>query len=73
MHCELSVFRMLFHSKIQSYSRAHKQNAKPESKKQEVISIIKCYKDFHLSDKFLLPSVYSRNRPNRKEGTSQRK
>ena len=58
MDCELSIFRMFFHGKIQSYSRAHKQNTKPESNRQEVISTIDCYKDFHLYDKFLLFSAY---------------
>ena len=37
---------------IQSYSRAYKQNTKPESNRQEVIGTIDCYKDFHLYDKF---------------------
>ena len=59
MHCKLSIFRMFFHGKIQTYSRAHKQNIKPESNKQEVISTIECWKDFHLYDKFLLSSAYS--------------
>ena len=56
MHCELSIFRIFFHGKIKSYSRARKQNIKPESNKQGVISTIICYKDFHLYDKFLLSS-----------------
>ena len=64
---------MLFHSELQSYGRAHKQNTKQESKREEVISIIECYKDFRLYDKFLRFSAYSRVRPNRKEDTSQTK
>ena len=39
------------------YSRAYKQNRKPESNRQEVISTIACYKDFHLSDKFYFPQL----------------
>ena len=73
MHYKLSTFRMFFHDKIQSYNTAHKQNTKPESNRQEVISTIKCYKDFHLYNKYLLSSPYSRAQPNRKEGTSQMK
>ena len=30
MHCELSLFGMLFHGVSQNYSRVHKQNTKPE-------------------------------------------
>ena len=60
MHCELSIFRMLFHGKLQSYSTAHKQNTKPESNRQEVRTIIECYKDFLLYDKFFFFSAYSR-------------
>ena len=48
---------MLFHGELQSYSRAQKQNTKPESKRQVVIRIIEWYKDFHLYDKFLLSSA----------------
>ena len=59
MHYKLSIFRMFFHGKIQSYSTAHKQNTKPESNMREVMSTIKCYKDFHLYNKFLLSSAYS--------------
>ena len=59
MHCELSIFRMFFLNKIQSYSRAHKQNTTSESNRQEVISTIEKYKDFHLYDKFILYSAYS--------------
>ena len=57
MHCELSIFRMFFHRKIQSCSRAYKQNTKPESNRQEVIRTIECYKDFHLYDKFYFPQL----------------
>ena len=59
MHCELYIFRILFHCKIQSYSRAHNQKTKPKSNRQELISTIECYKDFHLCEKFLLSSAYS--------------
>ena len=72
MHCEFPIFRMIFHGKIQSYSRAYRQNTKPESNRQQVISTIPCYEDFHLHDKFLLSSAYSRGRPNRKEGLAKR-
>ena len=57
MHCEVSIFRMFFHRKIQSYSRAYKQNTKSESNRQEVISTIEYYKDFHLYDKFYFPQL----------------
>ena len=67
MRCELSFFGMLFHGELQNYSRAHNQNTKLETKRQEVVSIIECYKDFHLYDKFLLFSTYSRIRLNRKK------
>ena len=70
MCCELSIFRMLSIGELQRYSRAHKKNTNPESNRLEVISINDCYKDLHLYDKFLLPSVYSRVRPNRNEYTS---
>ena len=55
---------------VVSYRSPEIQNTKPESKRQEVISIIECYKDFHLYDKFLLSSAYSRVLSNRKEDTS---
>ena len=48
---------MFFHGKIQSYSTAYKQNSKPESNRQEVISTIECYKDFHRCDKFYFPQL----------------
>ena len=63
MRCKLSIFEMLFQRELKSYNRAHKQKTKSESKRQDVASIIK---DFHLTDKFLLSSAYSRVRTNRK-------
>ena len=57
MHCELCIFRMFFHGKIKSCSRAYKQNTKPESNRQEVIRTIECYKDLHLYDKFYFPQL----------------
>ena len=63
---------MFFHGKIQSYSRAHKQNTKPESIRQEVIKTIECYKDFHLYDKFLLSSAYSGADPIAKKALAKR-
>ena len=66
------MFGMLFHGELQSYSSTkYKQNTKPESKWQEVIGIIECYKGFHLYGKFLTSSPYSRVRPNREEDTTQ--
>ena len=56
----VTYIRNAFHSELQSYCRAFKQNSKPENKWQKVISITECYKDFHLYDKFLFSSVYSR-------------
>ena len=53
MRFKLSIFGMLFHGALQSYSRTHKQNTKPESKWQEVISIFKCYKDFQHLEQIL--------------------
>ena len=72
MHCELSIFRMFFQGKIQSYSRAHKQNKKPESNRQEAISTIECYKDFHLYDKFFFFSAYSGADPTAKKALTKR-
>ena len=72
MHCELSMFRMFFHGKIQSYCRAHKQNTKPERNKQEVIGTTGCYKDFYLYGKFLLSSAYSRADPIAKKALAKR-
>ena len=63
MHCKLSIFRMFFHGKIQSYSRAYKQNTKPESNRQDVISTIECYKDFHLYDRFYFPQLIQKPDP----------
>ena len=63
---KLSILGMLFHWELQSYSREHKQNAKPERNRQEAIGIIKCCKDFHLHEKFLISSAYSSFRTNRK-------
>ena len=63
---------MFFHGKIQSYSRARKQNTKPESIRQEVIKTIECYKDFHLYDKFLLSSAYSGADPIAKKAPAKR-
>ena len=48
MRCELSIFGMLFHGELQSYSRAHKQNTTQKGKSQKVINIIECYKEFQL-------------------------
>ena len=72
MHCELSIFRMFFHGKIQSYNRAYKQNRKPESNRQEVISTIACYKDFHLSDKFYFPQLIQEPNPIAKKALAKR-
>ena len=58
---------MLFHGKLQNYSRAQKQNTKSESKWQEVRSTLKSYKNFHLYDKFLFSSTYSRVRRKKKK------
>ena len=63
MHCELSIFRMFSHGKIQSYNRAYKQNTKRESNRLEVISNIECYKDFHLYDKFYFPQLIQEPNP----------
>ena len=63
MHCELSIFRMFSHDKIQSYNRAYKQNTKRESNRLEVISNIECYKDFHLYDKFYFPQLIQEPNP----------
>ena len=57
MQCKLSIFRIFLHGKIKSYSRAYKQNTKPESNRQEGISNIECYRDFHLYDKFYFPQL----------------
>ena len=72
MRYKLSFFRMFFHGKLQSCSRAYKQNTKPESKRQKVISITECYKDCHLYDKFLLSSAYSTVQPNRNKSNDKR-
>ena len=72
MHCELSIFRMFFHGKIQSYRRAYKQNTKQESKRQEVISTIECYKDFHLYDKFYFPQLIQEPDPIPKKPLTKR-
>ena len=72
MHCELSIFRMFFHGKIQSYSRACKQNTKPGSNRQEVISTIECYKDFHLYDKFYFPQLIQEPDPIAKKALAKR-
>ena len=72
MHSGLSIFRMFFHGKIQSYGRAHKQNTKPESNRQEVIRTIECYKDSYLYDKFLLFSAYSGADPIAKKALAKR-
>ena len=72
MHCELSIFRMFFHGKIQSYSRAYKQNRKQESKRQEVIITIACYNDFHLSDKFYFPQLIQEPNPIAKTALAKR-
>ena len=58
---------MLFHGKLQNYSRAQKQNTKSESKWQEVRSTLKSYKNFHLYGKFLFSSTYSRVRRKKKK------
>ena len=63
MHCELSIFRMFSHGKIQSYNRAYKQNTKRESNRLEVISNIECYNDFHLYDKFYFPQLIQEPNP----------
>lgn len=48
---------MLFQRELKSYNRAHKQKTKPESKRQDVVSIIK---DFHLTpNSYLLCKVIS--------------
>ena len=72
MHCELSIFRMFFHGKIQSYVRAYKQNTKPESNRQEVISTIECYKEFHLYDKFYFPQLIREPDPIEKKALTKR-
>ena len=72
MHCELSIFRRFLHGKIQSYRRAYKQNTKPESNKQEVISTIKCYKDFHLYDKFYFLQLIQETDPIMKKALAKR-
>ena len=63
IHCELSIFRMFFHGYMffHSYSRAYKQNTKPESNRQKVINTIECCKDFHLMTNFTFLSL-SRSR-----------
>ena len=72
MHCEFSVYRMIFHSKIQSCSRAYKQNAKPETNRQYVISTIPYYKDFHLYDKFYFPQLIQESDPIAKKALAKR-
>ena len=72
MQCKLSIIRMFLHGKIQSYSRAYKQNTKPESNKQEVISTIKCYKDFHLYDKFYFHQLIQEPDPIAKKALAKR-
>ena len=71
-HCKLSIFRMFFHCKIRSYSRAYKQNTKPESNRQEVIHTIECYKDFHLYDKFHCPQLIQELDPTAKKALAKR-
>ena len=59
---------MVFHGDLQIYSRGHKENTKPESKRkerQEVIAIMEYCKDYYLYEILV--------RPNRKENTSQTK
>ena len=65
--------RNAFHGELQSYSRAHKQNAKPERNRQDVISIIECYKDFHLYDKcFYFPKLIQESDPVEKKTLAKR-
>ena len=71
MRCELPFFWILLRGELESYSRVHKQNTKPESKMQKMISITQYYKDFQIHNKFLPSSAYSRVWPNRKEDSSQ--
>ena len=73
MRCDLSISGILFDRELQSCNRAHKQNTKAESKVHEVISTVECYKIFHLYDKSLLSSAYSRDQTKRKEEISQTK
>ena len=63
---------MFFHGKIQSYSRAYKQNTKPESNRQEGISNIECYRDFHLYDKFYFPQLIQEPDPIAKKALAKR-
>ena len=73
MRCDLSISGILFDRELRSCNRAHKQNTKAESKVHEVIRTVECYKIFHLYDKSLLSSAYSRVQTKRKEEISQTK
>ena len=64
---------MLIYGKIKSYSRTLKQIVKLETKRQQVISIMKCNKDFHLHDKLFIYSAYQESNPLVRKDTNQMK
>ena len=72
MRCELSIFKLLFHGNLQSYIRAHKQNTKQERKRQKVINVIECYKDFIFMTNSYFPELIQGSNPIEKKTLAKR-